>query len=77
MCSVSIDQAIVASVSTACKSLVGIGVPTTGAAKTGAAGATKTGAAAAATASGAAARPTGLVDGVAALAVAGVIGALL
>jgi hypothetical protein len=72
MCSLSIDQALIASVSTTCKSLVGIGVPTTGAA-----GATKTGAAAGASVSGSGARPTGLVDGVAALAVAGVIGALL
>jgi hypothetical protein len=74
MCSLSIDQALIASVSTACKSLVGIGVPTTA---TGAAGATKTGAAAGASVAGSGARPTGLIDGVAAMAVAGVIGALL
>lgn len=58
MCGATIDPAMLASVSTTCKSLVGIGVPT-------------------AAATGAAARPTGIVDGVAAAAVAGVLGALL
>ncbi len=72
MCSLTVDQDIAASVSTACKSIAGIGIPTTGAA-----GATKTGAAAGASVAGSGARPTGLVDGVAAIAVAGVIGALL
>ena len=73
MCGWTAPAAMVASASGVCKSLVGIGIPTNAAA-----GATKTGGAtAAAAASGAAARATGVVEGVAAMAVAGVIGALL
>lgn len=71
MCGYTADAGMLASVSGNCKSLVGIGIPT------GSAGATKTGGATAAAASGAAARATGVVEGVAAMAIAGVIGALL
>jgi hypothetical protein len=71
LCSISINQDIVASLSTTCKSLAGVGVPTTAAA-----GVTATGVSAPA-ATGGGALGTGIVDGFAAVAVAGVIGILL